>query len=65
MFEDRRKPNSVRLILPHIEPRPIQLLKRRPHTVPPFEHKRVLTPLEKLKLLRKLKRTSDYFVYIQ
>jgi hypothetical protein len=62
MFEDRKTPGGVKIILPHIEPRPVsqQLVKRptihkRPHTVDPIDHR---TPLERLKLLRKLNALS-------
>ena len=65
MFEDRKTLGGVKIILPHIEPRPVsqQLAKRppihkwpkRPHTVAPIDHR---TPLERLKLLRKLNALS-------
>ena len=64
MFEDRATRNGVKIILPPIHPRPVsqQLPKRprvisipkRPQTVGP-----VLTPLDRLKSLRKLRRLTN------
>jgi hypothetical protein len=60
MFEDKRTYNGVKIILPPInQPRPVsqRALKKireimtRPHTVPV-----TITPLERLKALRKLRR---------
>lgn len=66
MFEDHKTRSGVKIILPHLEPRPVSqqlvkrpipLYKKRPHTVAPIEHRMTITPLEKLKLLRKIQRT--------
>lgn len=61
MFEDRVTRNGVKIILPPLEARPVsqqvrkrpvgQQVPKRPQTVGP-----VLTPLERLKFLRKLRR---------
>ncbi len=66
MFEDKVTRNGVKIILPPLHNRPVsqQLTKRpqlivfppRPHTVDP-----VLTPLDKLKSLRKLRRLQKSF----
>lgn len=61
MFEDRKTRSGVKIILPHLEPRPVsqQLPKRpvrypkRPHTVDPIDHRK---PLDRLKSLMKLKK---------
>lgn len=35
----------------------MNMLGKRPHTVSPIEHRMTITPLEKLKFLRKIQRT--------
>lgn len=67
MFENRRTFNGVKLILPPLEHRPVsqQLVKKPPLHIPPrpqtVTHRKILTPLEKLKILRKLRKGYFYF----
>ena len=54
MFEDRKTRSGVKIILSHLEPRPVsQYLPKRPHTVDPIDHRK---PLDRLKYLMKLKK---------
>ncbi len=61
MFENRRTSNGLKLILPPLDHRPVsqQRIPTRPQTV---THRKILTPLEKLKILRKLRKGYFYFL---
>ena len=61
MFEDRVTRNGVKIILPPLEQRPVtHQVKKRPRLIPTPRRPRTvpvpLTPLERLKSLRKLRR---------
>lgn len=53
MFEYRRSPSGVKLILPPLEQKPVSQ-----KTV---THRKILSPLEKLKILRKLRKGYLYY----